>query len=116
MVCDQKERLGRNGVHEIQQHPFFKGIDWNNLRAMTPPFIPSLSSPTDCKYFDEIPPIEQNLTLSHLPNLPEISKRDNIFRCFTFKSNHALKTRWTFQFDLNSFSDINNNTNTSTNA
>jgi len=37
-----KERLGSNGAAEIKAHPFFKGIDFDKLRArhITPPFVP----------------------------------------------------------------------------
>ncbi|KAI9168537.1 hypothetical protein H9P43_007910 [Blastocladiella emersonii ATCC 22665] len=48
-----ESRLGRNGVAEIQQHPWFAGIDWSNLRGMPPPFIPELESETDTRYFPQ---------------------------------------------------------------
>ncbi|KAI7857561.1 kinase-like domain-containing protein [Circinella umbellata] len=32
LLSKRETRLGKNGVQEIQQHPFFKGIDWKNLR------------------------------------------------------------------------------------
>lgn len=32
LICDQSVRLGLNGASEIKAHPFFKGIDWNNMR------------------------------------------------------------------------------------
>lgn len=53
LLTDEQDRLGRNGVAEIQGHPWFKGIDWQNMRKMTPPFIPDLKAQTDTKYFDE---------------------------------------------------------------
>ncbi|KAI4346441.1 hypothetical protein L6164_007336 [Bauhinia variegata] len=28
---------GRDGYAALKMHPFFKGVDWNNLRAQTPP-------------------------------------------------------------------------------
>ena len=31
-MCDADERLGARGVDEIKQHPFFRGIDWENMR------------------------------------------------------------------------------------
>ena len=35
-------RIGSNGVKEIKDHPFFEGIDWNNIRSTTPPFLPTI--------------------------------------------------------------------------
>jgi hypothetical protein len=32
MVTDSETRLGRNGADEIKKHPFFEGLDWDNLR------------------------------------------------------------------------------------
>lgn len=36
----QDSRLGRNGVQEIKSHPFFKSINWTNLRNCPPPYKP----------------------------------------------------------------------------
>ncbi|ORZ31193.1 kinase-like domain-containing protein [Catenaria anguillulae PL171] len=51
LLCDAPNRLGRNGAHEIKNHPFFKGVDWVNVRAGKPPFVPELKSITDTSYF-----------------------------------------------------------------
>lgn len=52
LICDTETRLGRNGVDEIKAHPFFKGIDWENVRKMTPPYIPQVSSEISNENFD----------------------------------------------------------------
>ncbi|KAL1917096.1 uncharacterized protein VTP21DRAFT_5294 [Calcarisporiella thermophila] len=44
-------RLGKNGVQEIMGHPFFNGIDWENIRKLTPPFRPTVKSPEDISNF-----------------------------------------------------------------
>ena len=31
LCCAPKDRLGRVNIDEIKKHPFFEGIDWNNL-------------------------------------------------------------------------------------
>ena len=36
----QDKRLGINGIDEIKNHPFFRNLDWDNLRNTKPPFIP----------------------------------------------------------------------------
>ena len=48
-----EKRLGINGIDEIKKHDFFKGFDWDNIRKMTPPFVPILSSDFDTRYFDK---------------------------------------------------------------
>jgi len=45
--------LPHDGI-EIRAHPFFKGIDWQRLHTMTPPFVPEgLNGADDTKYFEE---------------------------------------------------------------
>ncbi|KAF9582515.1 hypothetical protein BGW38_000111 [Lunasporangiospora selenospora] len=45
---------GLGDASEIKSHPWFKDIDWNNLRRQTPPFKPALKDPADTRYFDEM--------------------------------------------------------------
>mmetsp|Transcript_11825 Transcript_11825/g.11878 ORF Transcript_11825/g.11878 Transcript_11825/m.11878 type:complete len:83 (+) Transcript_11825:933-1181(+) len=37
LVCDAGDRLGSRGVDEIKAHPFFNGIDWENMRNTRAP-------------------------------------------------------------------------------
>ena len=67
MVSQPESRLGVHGVEEIKKHPFFRGIDWNNIRNMKAPFIPELKNDYDTHYFDTFqeqepfyPPINNN--------------------------------------------------------
>lgn len=41
-ASNQGERLGVNGVAEIKAHPFFKGINWSNIRNQPAPIIPEV--------------------------------------------------------------------------
>ncbi|ORZ27638.1 kinase-like domain-containing protein [Lobosporangium transversale] len=45
---------GLGDASEIKAHPWFKDIDWANLRSQTPPFRPALKDPADTRYFDEM--------------------------------------------------------------
>ncbi|KAF7669701.1 hypothetical protein LDENG_00147180 [Lucifuga dentata] len=52
---DCSKRLGSNSdVVELQGHPFFASINWDDLLAkkVTPPFIPKVTSPYDVRYID----------------------------------------------------------------
>eukprot|EP00069_Balaena_mysticetus_P011464 bmy_07141T0 len=55
-LTDREVRLGRNGVEEIKQHPFFKNDQWNwdNIRETAAPVVPELSSDIDSSNFDDI--------------------------------------------------------------
>ncbi|XP_041650345.1 serine/threonine-protein kinase Sgk2b [Cheilinus undulatus] len=50
---DVKKRLGCDLI-ELQDHPFFASIDWDDLlaRKIKPPFIPNVTGPCDVSYID----------------------------------------------------------------
>ena len=52
LINNPNERLGLRGSEEIKSHPFFKGIDWNNIRNTKAPFIPKLKNDYDNSYFE----------------------------------------------------------------
>lgn len=52
LIADPDERLGTNGVEEIKNHPFFRGVDWENLRKVKAPLIPKLKGKTDTSNFE----------------------------------------------------------------
>ena len=59
LICDSKFRLGKNGVQEIKDHPFFKGVNWNKLKDIKPFFIPKIKNDFDVSYFDTFDKIEE---------------------------------------------------------
>lgn len=52
LLCRQEERLGRRGLDDFRNHPFFEGVDWERLATSTAPYIPELRGPMDTSNFD----------------------------------------------------------------
>ena len=52
---DPTKRLGYNGFEEIQNHPWFKEINWEKLyrKELEPPFRPSVESAESTEHIDE---------------------------------------------------------------
>ena len=55
-LTDRNTRLGKNGVHEIKSHPFFKNDQWtfDSIRDCVPPVVPDLTSDDDTRNFDDV--------------------------------------------------------------
>lgn len=47
-----RDRLGTGGAHEVKEHIYFQGLDWNSLLRQKAEFIPQLSNEDDTSYFD----------------------------------------------------------------
>lgn len=50
LVNDSQRRLT---ISQIKTHPFFEGIDWEDIRKMKPPFIPDIKDEIDATNFDD---------------------------------------------------------------
>ena len=60
MCSDPKSRLGSKGAEEVKSHPFFQGIDWDNLFNADGPFVPQVTNPESTDYFDLRGAVAQN--------------------------------------------------------
>ena len=83
LINNSNERLGLNGADEIKKHPFFKCIDWNNIRKTKAPFIPKLKNDYDTSYFENYDAKE--------PFYPPVKKRtkrkDIEYMGYTYKDD-----------------------------
>lgn len=47
-----RDRLGTGGAHEVKEHNYFNGLDWNSLLRQKAEFVPQLEHDEDTSYFD----------------------------------------------------------------
>uniref|UniRef100_A0A8D3AFA6 non-specific serine/threonine protein kinase n=1 Tax=Scophthalmus maximus TaxID=52904 RepID=A0A8D3AFA6_SCOMX len=101
LLCSRERRLGLNGISDFKSHPFFSGIDWDNIRSAEAPYIPDVSSPTDTSNFDVdddvlknpdiVPPVSHTgFTGQHLPFVGFTYTTDSCFsdRSFVSRAGH----------------------------
>lgn len=90
LLTDRTQRLGRNGVHEIKEHVFFRNTKWtfDNIREYPPPVVPELRGDADTSNFEDVEkedtkdetfPIAKTFAGNHLP-----------FVGFTYSSDYQL--------------------------
>lgn len=51
LMHEPEQRLGANGSAEVKAHPFFRGVNWDNLALQKAAFVPQPDSVDDTSYF-----------------------------------------------------------------
>ena len=83
LINNPNIRLGINGAEEIKSHPFFKGLDWENIRGLKAPFIPQLKNDYDTSYFD----LYEKKEPFHPPVKKKKKRKDIEYLGYTFKED-----------------------------
>jgi serine/threonine protein kinase len=91
LICKQELRLGRDGVQEITNHPWFKGVDWRNIRSQPAPFIPQLSGPEDTRYFEDENNESKKFVKKSLNKTKEFSGNSLAFVGYNYVHNLTAK-------------------------
>ncbi|KAM6435358.1 serine/threonine-protein kinase MRCK gamma [Liasis olivaceus] len=84
LLCRREVRLGQNGIEDFKRHPFFEGIDWDDIYESPPPYVPEVASPADTSNFD----VDDD-TLKESETLPPISHA-------TFSAHHLPFVGFTY--------------------
>ncbi|PIN05062.1 NDR serine/threonine kinase [Handroanthus impetiginosus] len=88
LLCSVNQRLGSNGADEIKAHPWFKGIDWDNIYHTEAAFIPEVNDELDTQNFEKFEESEHHAQTSSKsgPWRKMLSSKDINFVGYTYKN------------------------------
>ncbi|KAK7079886.1 hypothetical protein SK128_013347, partial [Halocaridina rubra] len=93
LICSSEYRLGKNGISDFKNHPWFAGVDWETLRDSTVPYIPEVSSPTDTSNFDVDDSEARSQNACPPPANPAFSSLHLPFVGFTFTQGSKMSDK-----------------------
>lgn len=78
LQTDPDIRLGHAGSSALKEHPWFAGLDWDNLAKAKAAFVPQLDCESDTSYFDAK---EVRVSLKFLLGTPLTSRTAGPLSC-----------------------------------
>lgn len=92
LITRAEKRLGKNGVAEIKAHPFFRGINWREIRNRPAPIVPRLSGEEDTRNFDKFEMTNQWVPVIN-PNSSAQRNEGMLFIGYTYKKPPTLDAK-----------------------
>ncbi|XP_055329197.1 rho-associated protein kinase 1-like [Paramacrobiotus metropolitanus] len=91
-LSDRSTRLGRAGIDDIKQHPFFSNENWTweNIRQSDAPVVFDLRSDDDTSNFDEIDRTEEDHHNETFPTPKAFAGNHLPFIGFTYSKDYQL--------------------------
>ncbi|CAL9175357.1 unnamed protein product [Musa hybrid cultivar] len=88
LLCNVEQRLGTKGADEIKAHPWFNGIEWDNLYRMEAAFIPEVKDELDTQNFEKFEESGDQVQSSSKsgPWRKMLSSKDLNFMGYTYKN------------------------------
>ncbi|KAK5966468.1 Protein kinase domain and AGC-kinase [Trichostrongylus colubriformis] len=80
LCCDRNNRIGTAGAREVMDHPWFRGIDFKNLRSTRAEFIPRVEHAEDTSNFEAV-----EISESPFETLGKRAPNNPAFYEFTFR-------------------------------
>lgn len=93
LICSRERRLGQNGIEDFKKHPFFQGLNWENIRNLEAPYIPDVSSPSDTSNFDVDDDVLRNIEMLPPGSHTGFSGLHLPFIGFTFTTESCFSDR-----------------------
>lgn len=90
LINNSSVRLGKRGAEEIKAHPFFKGLNWENIRNTKAPFIPQLKNDYDVSYFETFETKEP----FYPPKAKHKKRKDIEYIGYTFKEGEENENQY----------------------
>ncbi|GAQ90246.1 hypothetical protein KFL_006180030 [Klebsormidium nitens] len=92
LLCDVEHRLGTRSVQEMKSHPFFYGIDWDNLYNVPAAYKPEVTNELDTQNFEKFEEVNPPHT-GHKsgPWRKMLSSKDVNFVGYTYKNFEIVK-------------------------
>ncbi|XP_042018159.1 serine/threonine-protein kinase tricornered-like [Salvia splendens] len=89
LLCSVNQRLGSNGADEIKVHPWFNGIEWDNIYNIEAAFIPEVKDELDTQNFEKFEEAEHHTSTSSKSSpwrKNMLSSKDINFVGYTYKN------------------------------